>query len=368
MFVQDLIILVAALAVVMLATPLVRRAAARLDLIDQPSARKLHRDPVPLLGGVAIWLGFVVPTLLLVVLDSAPFVKQFGSVIAGATLASLVGFWDDRWGMKPIVKLLGQVIAAALMIAFGTSVQFLHNDLLNVALTLVWVIGITNALNLMDNMDGLAGGVAAFASFFFFLLAAFSGQNLVAPLALALTGACAGFLYYNFKPGHIFMGDTGSLFLGFMLAAVGIKLRFPVLHDPLTGIAVDHQSVTWMIPLLVLGLPIFDTTLVSLSRLRRGLPVTRGGRDHTSHRLVALGASRHEAVLILYLAGCLLGVAAIAVMNLPVWEAQIMGLLVLAAAVVAFWRLEQVPLIDTNPVVAETTGGPRVRRRPQKSA
>jgi UDP-GlcNAc:undecaprenyl-phosphate GlcNAc-1-phosphate transferase len=278
--------------------------------------------------------------------------------------------------MKPAFKLVGQVVAAGLMIAFGTQIHLAHSlvaglgpaalvpvaDLFDIGVTLLWIVGITNALNLMDNMDGLAGGVAGWAAFFFFLLAGFSGQYLVAPLALALAGACVGFLYYNFQPGHIFMGDTGSLFLGFMLSAVGILLRFPMLHDPLTGEFINHQNVTWMIPLLVLGLPIFDTTLVTVSRLRRGLPITRGGRDHTSHRLVVLGASRHEAVLILYLVCCLLGVAAIAVMNLPVWEAQVVGLLVLGAAAVAFWRMEQVPLIDTNPVVTEAAGGPRLRR------
>jgi UDP-GlcNAc:undecaprenyl-phosphate/decaprenyl-phosphate GlcNAc-1-phosphate transferase len=376
MIIQYTLIVVAAFAIVLFVTPLVRSAATRFGVTDAPSARKVHTNPVPLLGGAAIWIGFVVPILLILLVNPAPSFKQLGGVVAGATVASLVGLWDDRWGMKPIFKLVGQVIAAGLMIAFGMQIHLAHHlavstglpglaagaDLLDIAATLLWVVGITNALNLMDNMDGLAGGVAAGAAFFFFLLAGFSGQILVAPLALALAGACVGFLYYNFKPGHIFMGDTGSLFLGFMLAAVGILLRFPVLHDPLSGVAIDHQNVTWIIPLLVLGLPIFDTTLVTLSRLRRGLPISRGGRDHTSHRLVALGATRREAVLILYLVGCLLGVAAIAVMNLPVWEAQLVALLVLGAAILALWRLEQVPLIDTNPVVTEPTGHPRLRR------
>lgn len=331
-------------------TPLVRSAATRFGVTDLPSARKVHASPVPLLGGAAIWAGFVMTLLLF---DQAQFVQQFGSIIAGASVASLVGLWDDRWGMKPLFKLFGQVVAAALMVAFGTKVQFLQNDLLNLAATILWVVGITNALNLMDNMDGLAGGVAAWATGFFFLLALMTGQRLVAPLALALAGACIGFLYYNFKPGHIFMGDTGSLFLGFMLAAVGIKLRFPELYDPITGVATDHQNATWMIPLLVLGLPIFDTTLVTISRLRRGLPITRGGRDHVSHRLVALGATRREAVLIMYLVCCVLGVCAMTVMNLPVAEAQVLGCLVVIGAGVSFWRLEQVPLVNTNPEVGE---------------
>ncbi|HUS17370.1 MAG TPA: MraY family glycosyltransferase [Chloroflexia bacterium] len=342
------VIMLSAVAIVLFVTPLVRSAATRFGVTDIPSARKVHANPVPLLGGAAIWLGFVGS---LVLFDTAQFVQQFGSIIAGATLASLVGLWDDRWGMKPLFKLVGQIVAAGLMVAFGTSVQFLHNDLLNMAVTVLWVVGITNALNLMDNMDGLAGGIASWAAFFFFLLALTTGQRLLAPLALALAGACIGFLYYNFKPGHIFMGDTGSLFLGFMLAAVGIKLRFPLLYDPISGTPIDHQSVTWMVPLLVLGLPIFDTTLVTISRLRRRLPITRGGRDHVSHRLVALGATRREAVLILYLTASLLGIAAFAVTYLGLAEARLVGALVFLIACVAFWRLEQVPLVNTNPQV-----------------
>jgi UDP-GlcNAc:undecaprenyl-phosphate GlcNAc-1-phosphate transferase len=338
---------VAALAIVLFVTPLVRQAATRFGVTDSPSARKIHAAPVPLLGGAAIWLGAI---LALLIFDLGS-VQPVAGILAGATIASLVGLWDDRWGMKPRAKLLGQVVAVVLMVTFGTRVEFLHNDLLNLAVTVLWVVGITNALNLMDNMDGLAGGVATWAAFFFFLLALMTGQRLVAPLALVLAAACLGFLYSNFKPGHIFMGDTGSLFIGFMLAAVGIRLRFPVLYDPISGVPIDHQTVTWMIPLLVLGLPIFDTTLVTISRLRRGIPISRGGRDHTSHRLVALGATRHEAVLILYIICALLGIAAIAVMNLPVLAAAAIGLLILGCALVAGWRLEQVPLIDTNPVV-----------------
>ena len=167
--------------------------------------------------------------------------QQFGSIIVGATVASLVGLWDDRWGMKPIFKLVGQIVAAGLMVAFGTGVHFSAQRCAEHGATILWVVGITNALNLMDNMDGLAGGVATWAAFFFFLLAMMTGQRLVAPFALALAGACIGFLYYNFSPRHIFMGDTGSLFLGFLLSAVAIKLRFPVLYDPITGVPIDHQ-------------------------------------------------------------------------------------------------------------------------------
>ncbi|HAJ38694.1 MAG TPA: undecaprenyl/decaprenyl-phosphate alpha-N-acetylglucosaminyl 1-phosphate transferase, partial [Chloroflexi bacterium] len=198
-------------------------------------------------------------------------------------------------------------------------------------ITVVWVVGITNALNLLDNMDGLSGGVAMIAAVFFTLLAALSDQYLVGALAAALAGACAGFLIYNWNPAHIFMGDAGSLFLGFMLAAVAIKLRFPT----------NSVVVTWMIPLLVLGLPIFDTSLVFISRLRRGKnPLTTPGKDHISHRLAFLLGSRREAVLVCYLICCAFGLAAIFVSQATFGEAFVVAIGIFGLCVYSLWRFE----------------------------
>jgi UDP-GlcNAc:undecaprenyl-phosphate/decaprenyl-phosphate GlcNAc-1-phosphate transferase len=335
---QYILVFVAAIAIAAFSMPLVRRAATRFGVVAVPSARGIHANPVPLLGGLAIWLGFVV-TLL--VFERGTMV-EIASILLGGTLLTLVGLWDDRWNMKPLVKLAAQAMAAGLLIVIGgVQINVLRNDALNILATLLWIVGITNALNLMDNMDGLAGGVAAWAAAFFFIIAVLTGQYYVAPLAAALTGACIGFLYYNLRPATHFMGDTGSLFLGFVLATVAIKLRFPEPYNT--------DAVTWMIPLLVLGVPLFDTTLVTISRLRRGIPITRGGRDHVSHRLVAIGYTRREAVLILYLASAVLGIAALIVMQAHPLEAYLVGALVVGAAGGLFWRLEQVPLIDTNP-------------------
>jgi UDP-GlcNAc:undecaprenyl-phosphate GlcNAc-1-phosphate transferase len=199
----------------------------------------------------------------------------------------------------------------------------------------LWVVFITNALNLLDNMDGLAGGVAAIAALFFLLLAAMTGQYLVGALAAALLGACIGFLVYNLNPASIFMGDSGALFLGFMLAAVGIKLRFPGNVD----------FVTWMVPVLVLGLPIFDTTLVVISRLRRGVnPLTTPGKDHLSHRLASRAGSQREAVLICYLISGGAGLASVFVTQATVLEGYIAGGLALAAGLFGLWKLESTPL------------------------
>ena len=178
------------------------------------------------------------------------------------------------------------------------------------------MVGITNALNLLDNMDGLSSGVAAVAAAFFFLLAITNGQFLVASLSAALLGAALGFLRYNLiltgasSKATIFIGDTGALFLGFVLAALGIKLRFE-----------NTDLVTWMIPVLVLGLPVFDTTLVTLSRLRRGVAPYTGGKDHFSHRLVALGLTRREAVLVLYLIAVAFGMCALFLLSASIEEA-----------------------------------------------
>jgi UDP-GlcNAc:undecaprenyl-phosphate GlcNAc-1-phosphate transferase len=192
----------------------------------------------------------------------------------------------------------------------------------------------TNAINFLDNMDGLSGGVTAIASAFFMLLAVQSGQYLVGGLAAALLGASAGFLLYNFNPASIFMGDTGSLFLGFMLAALGIKLRFP-----------GHAAiVTWMVPVLVLGLPILDTTLVVISRIRRRMHPVTAGKDHISHRLVRLGFTHREAVMLLYLMGGMLGIVAQFVTQAGPTEAYMLGGAVCLVALYSLWRLERIPL------------------------
>jgi UDP-GlcNAc:undecaprenyl-phosphate/decaprenyl-phosphate GlcNAc-1-phosphate transferase len=344
-----------ALGVAVGVTPLVRRAAHRLGVIDAPSARKIHANPVPLLGGVAIYLGVFVSLLLL---GQFTYVQEVAVILAGATLMSMLGVWDDKWGMRPLIKLLGQVASASLLFFGGVRVEFLQNSYLNFLATVLWVVTITNALNLMDNMDGLAGGIAAVTSIFFFLIATLTNQYLVAPLAAVLVGACAGFLYYNFKPGSIFMGDAGALFLGFMLAAVGIKLRFPDNYD----------IVTWMVPVLVLGVPLFDTTLVTLSRIRRGIPISRGGKDHFSHRLVALGMTRREAVLVLFLIQGGLGVAALVVMQAEVYEGYVVGAAVLIAALYAVFRLEQLDLSQTNPAPAGAPAPVRLSERFRRGA
>jgi UDP-GlcNAc:undecaprenyl-phosphate GlcNAc-1-phosphate transferase len=325
-------------------TPVARWLAPRVGVMDRPEARKIHRSPVPRLGGVAIYLAVIVAALIL---GERYKFTQFGSILVGATGVSFMGLIDDRWGLRPLVKLIGQVLAALLLYASGIYVGTFHHPVLNLVTTVLWVGYITNALNLLDNMDGLSGGIAAIAAAFFALMCSFTGQYLVGALSIAVLGACLGFLFYNLNPANVFMGDSGALFLGFILAAIGIKIDFP---DNVT-------FVTWMVPVLVMGLPIFDTTLVIISRLRRRVnPATTPGRDHISHRLVAAGMTEREAVLTLYVVSFVLGLLATFVTRASVLEGYIAGGLVALAGIYGLWRVERPPFFRTqtaNPIAQD---------------
>jgi UDP-GlcNAc:undecaprenyl-phosphate GlcNAc-1-phosphate transferase len=322
-----LLIAVMALVMAVAATPVMRNVALRTGTVDKPAARKIHVNPVPLLGGAAIYVAFA---LVLIFFGDRSYVNEIVGIFVGASLMSLMGVIDDRMGLGSYVKLVGQLLAAGLLVYTGVQIR-LFGGWVDVALTMVWVVGITNAMNLLDNMDGLCGGIAMIAAVFFTLLATLSDQYFVGSLAAALAGACAGFLFYNWNPAHIFMGDAGSLFLGFLLSAVAIKLRFPS----------NYTAVTWMIPLFVLAVPLFDTTLVFISRLRRGKnPLTTPGKDHVSHRLSFLLGSRREAVLVLYLVAGATGLVAVFLSDATLSEAQILASLVVAGLAFCLWWLE----------------------------
>ncbi len=322
-----LIIFATALVFAFGGTPIARRFAVRVGIVARPGAHRTHSGTIPLLGGVAIYGAFLVALILFA---DRFFIPQLISIVVGATWVSLLGVLDDRVGLSASIKLLGQIFGALILIVTGISVDLFHQPLVDAAITLLWIVGITNAMNLLDNMDGLSGGIAAVAAAFFLLISALNGQYLVGSLSAALLGASIGFLVYNFNPASIFMGDTGSLFLGFILAAVGIKLRFPA-----------PTLFTWFIPIIVLGLPIFDTTLVFVSRLRGGLnPLTHPGSDHVSHRLVARGMSKREAVLTLYLAAGALGVLAMFCAQAGNIENYLIAAVALLAGAVALWKLE----------------------------
>ena len=276
------------------ATPIIGALARRVGFVDHPKPHKIHVKPIPLMGGLAIYIALLVVLLLV---DVGPALPEMIGVGVGATLLAIVGLLDDRRSLSPWVRLAAQVVAGAIVAAVGIQVDLFPWPALNVLITLFWIVGITNALNLMDNMDGLAAGVASVAGLFFLTLSSSTGQGLVAALAAAVAGASLGFLYYNISPAMVFMGDAGSLLLGFTLAVVGIK--YTPTELPLGS--------TWMVPIVVLGLPIFDTTLVTYARWRARRPIFRGGGDHTSHRLARLGLGATRAVLTLYIVSVALG-------------------------------------------------------------
>lgn len=324
-------VMIAGFAAVVGFTPITKRLAFRLGVLDQPSNRKIHQRPTPLLGGLAIYGALV----LALVLFSPPFyLVEFGAILAGATWLVLVGFVDDRNGMKPLVKMSGQVIAAVVLIAAGIQVRIFGSPVLDVGITIFWIVGIINAMNFQDNMDGLLAGITAIASIFFFVMAVQEELSLVSSLAAALAGASVGFLIYNFNPASTFMGDVGSMVLGFLLAVLAIKLDFKV--------PADRQIVTWMVPVVVLGMPIFDTTLVVFTRLREKRSPMQGGKDHTSHRLVLMGLGQRTAVLVMYAVCVVLGFTAIDLSQADIDSGLFIGFRLAAVAVGAFVFLEYV--------------------------
>ncbi len=330
-------VFVAALSFALIGTPSARRLAFGVGMIAMPRSDRAHREPTAMLGGVAIYLGATVAWLLVeiaanVVLRGWGRLHELASILAGATVMGAVGLWDDRVRLGPVAKLLPQFLAVALLVVGGVRVHLPVPLPVNIALTAVWVLYVSNAVNFSDNMDGVAAGLSAVAAAFFTLIAAMNDQYLVSALAAAVMGACLGFLRYNLPipRATIFMGDAGALFLGFVLAALGIKLRFPN----------NVNFVTWMVPVLVLGVPLFDTTMVFISRFRRGVSPLQGGVDHLSHRLARLGLGKLGATLTLDLMGGALGMVAVFVMQANIVESYAIGVLVLAVAGYLLWKIE----------------------------
>ncbi|HSO26508.1 MAG TPA: MraY family glycosyltransferase [Anaerolineales bacterium] len=323
-----LAIFVIALAVTAVSIPWVRKAAISMGFVDAPAQRKLHSTPIPLMGGVAMFAGAMVAVLAF----SDGLARSVTGVGLALSLVAIVGLVDDRMGLPAWAKLGVEFLAFLVLAYFGIRVQLPIPEVFNYFLTFLWLAGISNAINFLDNMDGLSAGVSAVAASFMLLLGLQNDQFLVSALAAAILGSCLGFLRYNFKPAQIFMGDAGSLFLGFSLAIIGIQLRFP-----------DNVSfVTWMVPVFILGLPIFDTTLVVISRIRRGVSPNTAGKDHVSHRLVRMGYSQREAVLLLYLVSGVFGMIGLFVTQATIMEGYLIAFVVAAVALFAIYRLEKI--------------------------
>ncbi|HET8529005.1 MAG TPA: MraY family glycosyltransferase [Gaiellaceae bacterium] len=299
-----------ALAVVVLLTPAVGGMARLLGVVDSPGGRRLNRRPVPRLGGLALFLGIFVPALAFV-----PFTRETRGLLLGAAVAVTVGAVDDFRGLRWFEKLGGQVAAAAIPTIFGIWVDRFTFPLLGrhelpewigIPLTIVWIVAIMNMVNFLDGLDGLASGVAAIAGLTFAVIALSLAKTDAAILSAILCGGCLGFLRHNFYPARIFMGDSGALLLGFLLAAISVQ-----------GLLKTAATVAVFFPLLVLAVPIVDTTFVVLRRLRHGEKVFEGDQAHLHHRFLRRGFSQPRAAVTIW-AWCLsLAAAALATRFVP---------------------------------------------------
>ena len=319
-------------------TPLALRLAVKRAMLDHPGDYKVQESPVPYLGGLALVLSFSLAILTATVLNPPPEGPGQVALILGlAVILGLVGLVDDLRGIHPAPRFLLEAAAAYAVWAAGTGVSLFDVPAADAALTILWIVGITNAFNLLDNMDGLSAGLAAIAAAFFFILAALNGQVAVAALSIALCGCAIGFLRSNFHPARIYMGDAGSLFIGFLLAVIGIKLRFEA-----------PEEVTFMVPVLVLGVAIMDTTLVTISRLLHQRNPFTGGRDHISHRLVFVGLAVPTAVTLVYAGGISLGWLAVVMSRADRVTGFILMGFVLAGALFFGVLLGRVPVYETS--------------------
>jgi UDP-GlcNAc:undecaprenyl-phosphate/decaprenyl-phosphate GlcNAc-1-phosphate transferase len=335
----DLLAFLIALSASLLLTVPVRALAIRVGMVDLPGPRKVHLQPIPLLGGLAIYGGVMIA--IFTAFDGPARAQSIG-IVTGATLVATVGFMDDRGWLHHQIKLfVGMPLAAVVLLASGVHANVFETLLgggigywLDAALTVVWVVGITASFSILDHMDGLCAGVAAMASVFFAILAYLNGQTVVTILAAATLGAASGFLRWNFKPAKIFMGDGGAMFLGFLMATLALKLRL------------EHATTLagWLAPVLILSPTIFDTALVTISRSRRGLlPFATPGKDHSAHRLANLGLGQRGAVLTMYLAGAVCGGSGVLVSYLATLPAAIVSGLVFVLMLPGIMLLEHAP-------------------------
>ena len=289
-------------------TPGVKKLAIKIGAIDKPDERKVHTHVIPRLGGLAIYIGFMAA-----VLYSMPVFSEFFGFLLGAAAIVLLGIWDDIRNIPARVKLAGQIIAAAIPVAYGVQIEWVTNpfgtiliipEWLAVPVTVFWIVGFTNTVNLIDGLDGLAAGVSVIASISMFFMAVSMNQYLPARILVAMSGAALGFLQYKFNPAKIFMGDTGSMLLGYTMAVVAVL-----------GLVKTAATVALIVPIIALGVPIMDTLFAIIRRKMSGVPVFQPDKGHLHHRLLALGMTQKQAVLSMYMVSVLLGFVAVFVAN-----------------------------------------------------
>ena len=303
-----LLALILATVVSFAATPFVKKLAYKVGAIDVPKDnRRMHKVPIPRLGGLAIFLGFFLSVLLF-----ADINREVRGILIGAVMIVILGIFDDIMALHPLPKFLVQIAAAGVAVYYGNVIQYLSNPILTspdpyldlgkwaVPVTIIWIVAITNAVNFIDGLDGLAVGVSAITSVTLLVTAILVSEGNVAIMMAALLGACLGFIPYNMNPAKIFMGDTGSTFLGYILATLSIQGLFKL-----------YAIISFAVPFLILGLPIFDICFAILRRLAKGQNPMKADRGHIHHRLIDMGFNQKQTVAIAYMMTAILGLAAV---------------------------------------------------------
>lgn len=312
-------------------TPFVKRIAEKVEIVDKPDeARRVHKKATPLLGGLSMFYGFIVSVILFGIVD-----KSVRGMVLGALIILIVGIIDDAKNLSAKMKLPFQILAAVILILHDVRIDVIsvptflsetgvwHLGFFGIPLTILWVVGVTNAVNLIDGLDGLAAGVSCISCMSLFCIALIVGEHEIAIITAALAGSCFGFLPYNFNPAKIFMGDTGSTFLGFILASVSIM-----------GLFKSYAVISVAVPFLVLGLPLFDTGFAILRRMKAGKPIMEPDREHLHHRVLDMGFSQKKTVGIIYLMCTVLGLCAVVMVSNGILQALLLIVvaIVLAAA------------------------------------
>ncbi len=337
-------VIVAAAVVTLVLTPIVRRISERYGLVDQPGGRKVHETPISRLGGIAMFVGFFAALAFELVGEKffgwGGMLSQSGTelagVLAGMVLIFAVGVVDDIFTLNPGPKFVGQLVAASIVIASGLRIDFVGNPfggglialgLLGIPITLIYIAGFTNVINLIDGLDGLAAGITAIAATSFLVLGAQANRFEAAVLAAALIGACLGFLRYNFNPASIFMGDSGAMFLGFSLATIS-----------LLGVMKSTAAIALAVPLLIIGVPIFDTASAIVRRVRHNRPIQEADKGHIHHRLLNQGFNQRQTVVIIYIWSALLAGGGYAMRYAPtVIKLVTFGVLAVLTGLMAYW-------------------------------
>lgn len=311
-------------------TPVAREAAIKFNIVDRPDGRlKNQAEPVPYLGGLAIYASFLLSLAI-----TFNFSNEVLGLLLSGTIIVLLGLIDDFGVLSPKVKFLGQIIASFVLIKSGIKIDIIFfPEWFDVLLTFLWIIGITNAFNIIDVMDGLSAGIAAIATFILFIVAMINSNLLIAVFTIALTGSLIGFLKYNFHPARIYMGDTGSMFIGFMIGAISMIGKYTLFN-----------KIGFLAPLVILGIPIFDTLFVMYIRFRRGLSMFRGSSDHFALRLRRWRLTVRQTVLLSYLIGAVLGLCALLIIYLTDIHAALMLSILAISIFIAGFFLKKIDM------------------------